>query len=174
VAYLGRLSKEKGIDDVLEAARILPKVEFTIAGNGPLAAKVIEAQRKLPNVNYTGFLDAREARELVGRSLACVMPSTWEEPGPLSCLEAMSSGTPVVCYPNGGMAEYVLNSGAGVVCRRSEAPLLARAIADACFDQEIWEKYSNGAVAGIAERHSRDGYLVALEAVYRSAIGSGG
>ena len=169
VVYLGRLSAEKGIRDVLAAASALPEVRFTIAGDGPLRNEVERAAASLGNVRFAGFVDKQAARSLLAGAVACLMPSTWAEPGPLSCLESMSEGTPVISYPSGGLAEYVGDSGAGIVCARAQVSDLITAIGQVIAETALWEELSAGGVSGIAERHTRDAYLAALESVYDTA-----
>lgn len=167
--YLGRLSREKGIDHVLAAARVLPDKVFVFAGDGPLKEDVVGAAARMPNVAYEGFVEREQAVQLVRSSVASLMPSTWEEPGPLACLEAMAEGTPVICFPSGGLAEYVRDSSAGIVCARPEVSDLVGAVEDVS-EPEAWGKFSRGGLAGSEQRHSLGSYLDPLEAVYRSAM----
>lgn len=169
VFYLGRLAKEKGIEHVLEAARALPEIQFTVAGDGPLKQEVEEAESRLPNLEFKGFIPSGQAEDIMKASVACLMPSLWQEPGPLSCLEAMANGTPVICYQNGGLAEYVSDSAAGIVCDGPTAEHLVSAVATLSSDDALWNRLSSGALTGTRERHSRGAYLDALEEVYGKA-----
>lgn len=171
VLYLGRLSPEKGIGHVLQAAARLKSTPFTIAGQGPLAEEVARTAAELPNLEYRGFVDRQEARSLISGAVACLLPSTWEEPAGLSCLEAMAEATPVIAYPSGGMAEYVSTPDAGIVCSRPEVDDLVEAIRLICSQGSLWDSYSRRGLAGAASRHSLPTYLDALEGVYRSATG---
>lgn len=169
VIYLGRLSTEKGVHDVLAAASALPGIRFTIAGDGPLRIEVERAASSMDNVRFVGFVGKDAARHLLAGSVACLMPSTWAEPGPLTCLESMSEGTPVISYPSGGLAEYVGDSGAGIVCGKAQASDLVAAIARVTTEPALWAELSSGGVNGISERHTRGTYLAALENVYDEA-----
>lgn len=169
IAFLGRLTREKGIPDLLEAARLMPETRFRIAGDGPLRGAVESSAESLGNVEYLGFVGKQEGAELIRSSVACLMPSVWEDPGPLACLEAMAEGTPLVTYPLGGVAEYVEDAGAGIVCQETGARRLVDAIATLSSDPKLWERCSSSGVAAIEGVHSRDRYLDSLEGVYRSA-----
>jgi len=171
VLFLGRLSREKGIYDVIEAARRLPGTNFTVAGDGPMREEVVAAAATLPNLDYLGFVSGGDARDLIREAVACLMPSRWQEPGPLACLESMAEGTPVICFPNGGLAEYVADSSAGLVCGNSDPGDLVEAIERLVADPAEWKRLSANGPAGIAGRHSRAVHLDRLLGVYESANG---
>lgn len=173
VLFLGRLSREKGIDLLLEAAPMLPEVRFRIAGDGPLRPEVEAAAATLDNVEYLGFVSKDEGRRLMRSSLACVMPSVWEDPGPLACLESMAEGTPVICFAKGGLAEYVTNAEAGIVCGQIDPETLIEAVLRLSSSREEWDRFSENGRAAVAGRHSLPTYLDALENVYRSAMEAG-
>lgn len=170
VTFLGRLTPEKGVEDLLDAAKLLPNVRFRIVGDGPLKEVVRRAAREFENVEYVGFVSKNEGGKLIGSSLACLMPSIWEDPGPLTSLEAMAEGTPVICYPMGGVAEYVADAGAGLVCSEANPESLVRSIRRLIEEPTLWEECSNCGKEAIAGRHSRSSYLDALEATYGSLV----
>jgi len=170
VVFVGRLAPEKGIEFVIDAARALPGTKFTIAGDGPLASLVERAAGELTNLEHVGFVGQKEARNLMRSAVACLIPSVWQEPGPLSCLEAMAEGTPVICFSFGGLAEYVADSSAGIVCGSPDSDSLVQAIRPLEADRDRWSPLSENGVSGIRERHTRPVYLDRLEAVYESAI----
>lgn len=168
VLFIGRLSEEKGLLHVLKLTEYLRDLPIIIAGDGPLAGEVQHAAERFPNLTYLGRL----SREMVSRQLASarlvVMPSLWREPGPLASLEAMAVGTPIVAYDNGGLAEYVMDAGAGVVVPPS-AKRLAEAISALYDDRGRWEDMSHSGSAAVREVHTRDKYLNELEDLYVEA-----
>jgi len=174
VVFVGRLSPEKGIEHVLEAAKLSPDIPFTVAGDGPLADRVTAAAAELENLAYPGFVENTESRSVLSNARVCVMPSLWNEPGSLVGLEAMSEGTPVVSYLRGGLAEYVADADAGLFSREESPRGLAEAVASLYSDKHAWNRFSEGGREATASLHSRAVYLDALEAVYTSALASGG
>jgi glycosyltransferase involved in cell wall biosynthesis len=172
VVFVGRLSPEKGVEHVLEAARLNPGIPFTIVGDGPLAGRVKSLASDIGNLRFPGFVDNSEGRALLRGARVCAMPSLWREPGSLVGLEAMSEGTPVVTYSRGGLAEYVADAGAGVVLpERDGPPELAAAIASLHADGDGWERFSKAGREAVGTVHSRPAYLESLESVYRSVPG---
>ncbi len=168
VAYIGRLASEKGVEDVLAAATRLPEIRFTVAGDGPLANEVTAATSRTGNLEFRGRIDRSQVADLIAGSRAVLMPSRWEEPGPLSALEAMSLGTPVIAYRNGGLAEYVDDAGAGVVIEPSLADLVG-AIAELASGGERWGQFATAGRAAVAARHSPGRCVSMYEQVYEGA-----
>lgn len=168
LAFAGRLVPAKGVRDVLEVAASEHSLPVVVAGDGPLRAEVERAAELLPNLTCVGQLDAASTRTLVASSRLLLMPSRWDEPGPLTALEAMALGTPVIAYASGGLAEYVADARAGVVVAPSAATL-----AEECSrlhdDAARWDELSrNGQVAAM-ERHAVAPYIARLERIYEDA-----
>ena len=172
ILFLGRLSNEKGVEDLLKVAKFNPETPFIFAGGGPLTHRVAEAARAVPNIEYKGFVSQSEGSDLLRHAVACAVPSLWEEPGALVALEAMAEATPVICYPKGGLMEYVSDAEAGIVCRHTDYRELSAAVRTLETESAAWEKYSANGQIAIAGRHSRTKYLDSLETVYGSAIES--
>jgi glycosyltransferase involved in cell wall biosynthesis len=111
IAFIGRLSKEKGIENLAGAAKLLPDYTFVVAGSGPDA----DMLRDIPNVKLTGFLTGRQLTELMGGAKVMLLPSVWYENCPISILEALCMGVPVVTMNSGGMAELVKDGVTGTL-----------------------------------------------------------
>jgi glycosyltransferase involved in cell wall biosynthesis len=167
--FVGRLHEEKGVRDVLELAQLLPSLEVSVAGHGPLEGEVAAAAGRLPNLDFAGSIDRAGVLGLLERARVCVMPSRWQEPGGIAALEAMSVGTPVVAYASGGLAEYVGDIGGGRVIE-PDAPALARECDTLHRDQSTWEQLSQRAAAGVANKHSPEHYALAVERIYGRLI----
>lgn len=167
--FIGRLSEEKGVRDVLDLAESLPSVKVGVAGHGPLEGDVAEAAGRLPNLSFGGGLDRTEVFEWLQRARVCVMPSRWQEPGGIAALEAMSVGTPVVAYASGGLAEYVGDIGGGRVIE-PDAQALTRECDALHRDQSTWEELSARGAAGVARKHSPEQYALAVEGIYGRLI----
>lgn len=122
-----RLIEKKGIDDALRAfaafRRIHPSATFTIAGDGPLRARLEALASELgvaEAVRFTGFQSQSELRELYERSHVFLHPSRTtsgqdQEGVPNAMLEAMSTGLPVAATMHGGIPEAVENGIAGTL-----------------------------------------------------------
>ena len=103
VLMFGHLSRQKGVYTLLEAARRMPEVSFLFAGNG----EAVEEIGKVPNCRWMGFLRGETLQNLVARVRVTVYPSQWPENCPLSVIESISLGTPVVAGNIGGIPELI-------------------------------------------------------------------
>ena len=135
VAFASRLSKEKGVTLLAEAAKMLPDYSFVIAGNGPDD----ECLKNIPNVTMKGFLTGDELVSLIANARLMILPSVWYENCPLNILETHCFGVPVVTMNSGGMAELVDDGKTGVLINEPTAQAIADAIKK-CFEDE--EYYS--------------------------------
>lgn len=93
VLFVGKLEARKGIDIVLDVARVLPQVRFRIAGWGP--AESVLRREAPPNVTFLGYLHGRELRNAYERARIFFFPSRAETFG-LVITEAMAAGCTVV------------------------------------------------------------------------------
>ena len=103
--FIGRLSFEKGIETLIEAARTLP-YHLKIIGGGPLA-DILKEKAKGANIEFTGYKEWPEIKEIVCKARFSVVPSEWYENNPLSVIEAQCLGTPVLGANIGGIPELI-------------------------------------------------------------------
>ena len=104
-AYVGRLSQEKGVETLLKAASELP-YKLKVAGGGPLAEEMKDKYAGA-NVQFLGHIDAEAVSELLAHARCVVTPSECYENNPLSVIESLCAGTPVVGARIGGIPELV-------------------------------------------------------------------
>lgn len=173
VIYAGRLAYDKGVDDIISLAHAVPELSVRVAGFGPLMQRMAQAARRIPNLTFLGFLSQEGVQEELRRSRVCLMPSRWEEPGPLVALEAMAAGTPVVAYDHGGLAEYVIAAHAGRVVSTDPMALAANA-AFLHTDEAEWTRMSENAMAAVHDTHAPDAYLREILEVYAGVTGRAG
>ena len=122
VAYVGRLTREKGADLVAEAAAAAGLTALFI-GTGPLEAEL--AAR--PGVEMLGWQSPEAVQGILRRrARALAAPSRWFETGPLTVYEALAAGIPVVASERSGAAEKVRHGETGFVLP-PEAEALTRA-----------------------------------------------
>lgn len=166
--FLGALSHEKGILDVLHVARSLPDTRVVIAGRGPLRERVAVEASGLANLEFKGHLSTAAVTQALGAARVVVVPSRWEEPGSLVALEAMAAGTPIVAYRSGGLGEYVEMSGAGLTVP-PDPSALAAAVQRLMEDRDLWHETAAAGIEAFQTMFSRESHTSAVLEVYERA-----
>jgi glycosyltransferase involved in cell wall biosynthesis len=117
--YMGRVSYEKSIDEVIKAAaevfKMLPESKLMIIGDGPEKTKLEELAKNLcveNNITFTGFLHGQSLVDALLENDIFVTASKSENM-PLAVLEAMSVGLPIIAISSLGMSEIVERDGNG-------------------------------------------------------------
>jgi len=121
VLYVGRLTQEKGILNLLSAwsRAELPGLELLVIGDGPLMDEVRTAAGA--GVSVLGRLPPDEVRRMMLEARALVLPSRWYEGMPMVLLEAMSAGLPVVVPDHGDLVEVAGSGGVPFQALRIES-----------------------------------------------------
>ena len=104
-AFVGRLSAEKGVETLLNVASKLPYT-LKVAGDGPLKEE-LEQRYSNSNILFLGHQNAEQVAELLSKARFSVVPSEWYENNPLSVIESLCAGTPVVGARTGGIPELL-------------------------------------------------------------------
>ena len=107
--YFGRLSPEKGLLLLLKAMKNLPDIKLKIAGRGQQEdeLKNFVKEKRMKNVEFSGFLEGAALKKVISRSLAVILPSLWPEVFGMSILEAFACGKPVIASDIGCIPELV-------------------------------------------------------------------
>ncbi|MDR1221305.1 MAG: glycosyltransferase family 4 protein [Tannerella sp.] len=145
--YVGRLSEEKGVETLLEAAEQVP-CPLKIIGGGPL----LDAYRnKYMNkqIEFLGHLQPDELYSTVRKARFLVIPSIWYENNPYSVIEALCMGTPALGSRIGGIPELIEEGENGFLFEAGNVAELRDKIDD-CF-RFFTKTYDFGKVAGEAQ-----------------------
>jgi glycosyltransferase involved in cell wall biosynthesis len=153
VLFVGRLSAEKGVRELREAARGLPLV---VAGDGPLRAEVPEALGMVPH---------DELWRLYGRAAVVACPSRREGFG-YACLEAMAAGRPVVASAVGGLKDLVVDGETGLLVPPGDAPALRAALERLLGDRALRERLGAAARERARTDFAWDRYVDAIRDAY--------
>jgi glycosyltransferase involved in cell wall biosynthesis len=135
LAFIGRISPEKGIHRAISIAR-------AVGMQLRIAAKVdrvdeeyfrteIEPLLQGPGVEYIGEIDDRHKSRFLGDASALLFPINWPEPFGLAMIEAMACGTPVLAFRNGAVDEVIDEGVTGHVVddMKNALPILRRVLA---------------------------------------------
>jgi len=139
ILFAGRLSREKGVLELVAAADGHPLV---VVGDGPLRSEVPEAR---------GFVPHDELERLYGRAAVVACPSHREGFG-VVCAEAMAHGRPVVAGDVGGLRDLVVDGETGLLVPPRDVPALRAALERLLGDRELRRRFGEAGRRRIAER----------------------
>lgn len=174
ILYLGRLFPRKGHDDLLrgfaEIADAHPGVRVVFAGSGDIeGTQALASQLGLgARVEFLGWVTGeRKTAELL-RAAVFALPSH-QEASPVSILEAMSAGTPVVATNVGGIPDVVENGVTGLLVEPRDSAMLGSALKALLDDPALGRRLARQAASAM---ESRAAVSIAEEwmAAYRSAL----
>jgi glycosyltransferase involved in cell wall biosynthesis len=150
VAFLGRVSAEKGL---VNAINIAARAGLPLK----IAAKIDKADREYwsgtvqpliaahANVEFIGEIGERDKAEFLGNARALLFPIEWPEPFGLVMIEAIACGTPVIAFPRGSVPEIIDHGESGFIVNTVEQAVdatlaldaLDRSRVRACFDRRF-------------------------------------
>jgi glycosyltransferase involved in cell wall biosynthesis len=171
VLYVGRLGYRKGLGRLIAAmARLKDRFDWrlALAGEGPLEASLkaeAEAQGLAGRVDFLGFLDRDALRRALHESALFVNPADYES-GPLTLLEAMAAGTPVVTTPTGLVQDF--ERPAPLLVAEPDPTALAAAIGTVLAEPVAAAARAARARALVAERFAWDSIAASTAALYQS------
>ena len=139
VAFVGRLSHEKGPDEFCALAQDIPDLRFEIFGDGPLRCEL--QARHGRRVHFHGAVESM-AGHWCGIGLLC-MPSR-REGLPMAALEAMAHGVPIAAYAVGGLRSCVVHGSSGWLAKPQERAQLVLAI-------RAWQVLCDGGAKAMAQ-----------------------
>lgn len=173
VLFLGRLEARKGIYDLLDAlARVraaVPDVRLVCAGDGDRVGVARYAERLgvADAVKFTGWVGPSGKRALLESAAVFALPS-YEEALPISLIEAMSAGVPVVASPVGGIPEAVVDGVNGFLVAPGDKAGLERALRRVLIDRTLAARVGAAAREAARLRYAPERALQPLEDLYDS------
>ncbi len=168
IAFVGRLSHEKGPDRFCELARRLPDLDFEVYGDGP--------QRKDLETGYgegVTFHGAIDHMSSAWRRIDLLCMTSRHEGLPMAALEAMAHGVPVAAFAVGGLPDLIEHGVTGFLAPPGNLDRLAAEIA-------IWQRLPEAkrsamscrAREAIARRYSTEIGVAKVVQVYEQALGA--
>lgn len=172
VLFLGQIGHRKGVYDLIEAARLLKQrgvaFQLLLGGNGELdkAAALIRAADVGDRVELLGWVAGDDKRRALEQADIYVLPS-YNEGLPMSLLEAMARGVPVVSTVVGGIPELIEDGVTGRLVMPGDVERLAQALQGLIEDPEARRTAGARARDTVTERYSDTVVLPQLRAVYQ-------
>jgi glycosyltransferase involved in cell wall biosynthesis len=180
--FLARLSREKGLMDLLEAWRGLRRPDRLLAvvgpdmpghpfDAGPAARAFVRAHAMEQDVLFAGPTD--DPARLLRAADVFVQPSHWEA-APFGVLEAMATGLPIVATRVGGMAEYLRDAVNALLVEPREPAALAARIACALEDRALADRLGAEARRTVVEQFDEAVVCARYAALFASLASGAG
>jgi glycosyltransferase involved in cell wall biosynthesis len=167
VAYVGRITPEKGISTLLASAE-MTGLRVRIAGDpSPMPELVKKAP---PNVEFLGPLCREEVDALYRGARFLVVPSLWFETFGLVAAEAMSHGVPVIASNIGALTEVVDDGATGLLFEPGNAEDLANKMLYLWNDASSCRRMGQTGREKVLSKYSENAHYQRLTAVYEAAI----
>jgi len=169
--YFGRLSREKGVGTLLKACRALESpVPLLIVGEGPERAALEREAHGLP-VSFAGYLSGSALSDALKGSRLVVIPSECYENAPLSLLEALAAGKPVLGARIGGIPELIDDGENGFLFEPGDASSLAEVLNRfLALPDKVAAALGASARVRAERDYSEQRHLAALLELYRQVL----
>ena len=167
--YVGRLSREKGIETLVEAALGLRRGTLVICGAGPMEARIRElaAGAGGARVELRGHLERDALVQEMSAASFVVLPSRSFENAPFAILEAMALGRAVLASRIGGIPELVRPGVTGELLPPGDVAAWRAALQAAIADPERMRRMGQSALDEARQRFGLDRHVDATESIYR-------
>ena len=166
IAFVGRLSYEKGPDLFLQLARHQPLLPFRLYGSGPMAEHL--EKQPADNVQFMGQVPSMEPhwREI---GLLCI--TSRYEGLPMVALEAMAHGVPVLSFPLGGLPDLITQGFNGWISPAGDLKAMSNLLQFwFSLPEAVKWQLNEASVATISNRYSSQAILPQILAIYQKAV----
>lgn len=171
--YFGRLSKEKGILNLINAFEKCDKGTLYIAGEGPEKENIekIVTDRNLENrVKLLGFLNKEQMTEIIRKCKFVVVPSIWYENCPYSILETLAIGKPVIGANIAGIPELVKNEQSGLTYKYDDVNDLSNKMKLLFDNENLVKQYGENAKKQAQREYSNEKYYEEIISIYYKVL----
>lgn len=167
VLYVGRVTPERDVPLLAEAARRLPDVRFTVAGDYGRMPEV--ADTAPPNMRFLGPVARDRLQSLYSSARFTVFPTRCYEGFPVALLESMAHGKATVCTRVGGLPDIVNDGVHGLLYERRDPDSLVDRLHRLWSDPDACRTMGLAARAKVETEYSEEAYYCRLMDAYRKA-----
>ena len=171
--YVGRISEEKGVKTLIDAALRVNASKLKIAGDGPMSGEIIEYIKSRDKNNIIEFLGHKTHEELAELYKNCkfiVVPSEWYEISGLIIFEAFACRKPVIGSRIGGIIELINDTERGLLFEHGNVEDLSATIKFLLNNPDIVEEMGNNAREFVVNELSAEKHYHKLIQIYEQAI----
>jgi glycosyltransferase involved in cell wall biosynthesis len=168
ILYFGRLSAEKGVDDLIRAMQQVPHIRLVIAGDGPQKNELERLAKglKLTNVEFVGHLGPEERDRRIAQSRFTVLPSRAYETLGKTILESYSHARALIASDLGSRRELVRDGETGLLYRAGNVNQLADTIQLLAMNPELTEQMGRAGWELVLHEHRPELHYQKLMCLY--------
>lgn len=167
--FVGRLSEEKGIIQLLDVFASDARLKLVVIGDGPLREQV-KPYQKYRNIHIKGFLSRNEIFQYMRRTLGTIIPSLWYEVLPMVLIESFASGTPVFVPRVGVFTHLVREKETGIFFRYADFGDLKNKLLYMQAHQNLVKTMATLAYREYETKYTEGVHLASLLGVYSDTI----
>lgn len=171
--YLGRLSKEKGILNLIEAIGDIPDAKLLIAGDGPERERIeayISEHKLDGRITLLGYQNQDSIHKYITNSRFVVIPSICNENCPYSVLEAMEIGKPIVASRIGGIPELIADGENGYLYKADDINELKKKLTLLLDNDDKVNRFAQKSRELYESYYSPDSYYNELIKIYNKVM----
>lgn len=166
--FVGRISAEKGIVALIEAWRNIRNIKLKVAGDGPMMDYIRSSA--CDNIEVLGKLSTDEIVEQMRGAAALIFPSTWYEGMPMTVIEALSLGLPIIASNIGSLSEIVINNYNGLHFEAGNPHELENAVVRMTENPELRRRLSSSARQDYLSKYTPEKNLSQLMHIYEDIV----
>lgn len=173
VLYFGRISNHKGIIDILRVSKILPKVNFVIAGSAS-DINILKTITSIKQKNIEILIQPKSKTliRLINNCCFSICPSKWYENQPYVILESYLAGKPVVASDIGGISEIVLDGKTGCLFSPGNLREMAKKINKLWRNPDLTDKMGKYAQSYVRKKYNAENYYDNIIKIYTKLVTS--
>ncbi|MBM4146882.1 MAG: glycosyltransferase family 4 protein, partial [Nitrospira sp.] len=179
IIFLGRLSHEKGLSILIDAAKVLNNsampIKFKIVGDGSIMKELKDKVKaeKINGIEFTGRKTFHECMELLRDARFMIMPAVCYENFPMAIREAFACGKPVIASRLGAMAELVDDGKTGLLFEPGNPEDLAAKIRWMLENEDACIAMGKNARKEFEEKYTAERNFQILTGIYNKLIADG-
>lgn len=173
ILFLGEIGERKGCYDipaiVENVVRKFPNVKFVLGGSGDIEAiqKALKERGVEQNVVFPGWVRGEDKAKLLRESDIFLLPS-YNEGMPMSILDAMGYGMPIVSTTVGGVPKIVREGENGYLCNPGDVEMLSQALVQLLLNEELCKQYGDSSANIVKQSYSFEWHINRLARLYNS------
>nr|WP_282099778.1 glycosyltransferase family 4 protein [Qipengyuania mesophila] len=168
--YFGRLIDEKGVDRLVEAARLVPDFRIKIVGDGPDMDRLKAiASAGHGNIEFLGPMWSPELDSILSKARFVVVPSIWHENFPYVINQSFALGRPVIGADRGGITELVSHGKRGLIFDPDQPEAIAACIRELAVDEDKARQMGRRAKAYSDDLFNDENFYTDLRRAYEAA-----